>query len=235
MKYSIVIPCYNEEKNIRRLIKHFKPLYECLKEDGFQLIMVDNGSKDNTYSEIVAMVAKYPWVEVVCVKENQGYGYGILQGLNNTKGEYLSWLHADLQIDPKYILTIINILKRIKEPEQVFFRGRRKKRPFIDQFFTLGMSIFESLYLHTWLFDINAQPTLFHRSLYEKFINPPHDFSIDLYVYYMAKINGLSIKRIDVVQKRRLEGESSWNTGMKARIKLIKRTLEYSKRLKSYV
>lgn len=233
MKYSIIVPCYNEEKNIKRLVKHFIPVYEKLKEDGFQLVLVDNGSEDNTRHEIEVLTAKLQWIELVHVKKNKGYGYGILQGLKKAKGEYLGWLHADLQIDPNNILTIDEELGKLKNPKNVFYRGKRRNRPLVDRFFTLGMSIYESMYLNTILYDINAQPTLFHRSLYEKFVNPPYDFSIDLYVYYIAKINGLDIRRINVIQRRRVEGTSSWNTGMKSRIKLIKRTLGYSKKLKA--
>jgi glycosyltransferase involved in cell wall biosynthesis len=211
------------------------PVYELLQKDGFQLVLVDNGSKDNTNNVIKSMTTKYSWVELAYVKENQGYGYGILQGLKKAKGEYIGWLHADLQIEPKYILSIIEELDKLKNPTQAFFRGRRRNRPFTDRFFTFGMSVFESIFLHTKLYDINAQPTLFHRSFYDKFINPPHDFSLDLYVYYLAKTYKLNIIRVNVVQKVRIEGTSSWNTGMKARIKLIKRTLEYSKKLKGNV
>jgi hypothetical protein len=94
------------------------------------------------------------------------------------------------------------------------------------------MSIFETFYLWTNLWDINAQPNIFHRSFYESWENPPYDFSLDLYVLYMARKSNLIIKRFDVIFPERIHGESKWNTGFKSKIKFIKRTLAFSKQLK---
>ena len=103
----------------------------------------------------------------------------------------------------------------------------------MDKLFTIGMSFYETLMLHTKLWDINAQPTIISKEFFNKWENPPYDFSLDLYAYYMAKKMKLKIYRYKVVQHEREEGESSWNTGMNARIKLIKRVIEYSKKLKN--
>ena len=94
------------------------------------------------------------------------------------------------------------------------------------------MSIYESLILKRTLWDINAQPTLIPKELYKTWKNPPYDFSLDLYAYYTAKIQKYRIYRYKVTQHEREEGKSSWNTGLKSKIKLIKRVLNYSKSLK---
>jgi len=83
------------------------------------------------------------------------------------------------------------------------------------------------------LWDINAQPNIFHRSFFDKWeANAPDDFSLDLYVLYMARHLGLTVERFDVVFPERQHGESSWNTGLAAKWKFIKRTLEFSVQLK---
>ena len=75
-------------------------------------------------------------------------------------------------------------------PEKIYIKGKRYGRPIIDKLVnTLGMSIFETLMLGKIMYDINAQPNIFNKSLLEKMKNPPKDFSFDLYVYYIAKIN----------------------------------------------
>lgn len=127
---------------------------------------------------------------------------------------------------------MIAILDASEEPEKVFVKGLRQKRPLSDRFFTFGMGIFESLYLGVRLRDINAQPTCIPRALYESWSEPPYDFSLDLYTYYTAMRQGLELRRVPVIQSERMEGVSSWNTGMASRIKLIRRTLSYSKVLK---
>lgn len=230
---SVVVPCYNEEKNIHRLVERFLPINEKLKKEGFELILVNNGSGDHTSEAISQNTALYDFVKKVNVQENKGYGYGILQGLKVCKGEWIGWIHADLQLPPEAFLEFYKIIR--KDPEKAkrsYFKGRRKNRPVIDNFFTFSMGIFESLYLGQRLWDINAQPTLLHKTFYRKLTKPPHDFSLDLYVYYLARKYKLNVIRVPVIQQKREEGVSSWNDGMKARVKFVKRTLKYSKQLK---
>ena len=68
--------------------------------------------------------------------------------------------------------------------KQCIVKGNRRKRKLKDEVITLGMSIYSSIILGTRLFDINAQPKLFHRSFIDLFSSPPLDFSLDLYVLY---------------------------------------------------
>lgn len=231
---SIIVPCFNEEKNIKALVKRFVQINQSFDTETMELILVNNGSKDLTESEIDKAVEAYPFIRKVNVLENHGYGEGIIQGLKAAKGEWLGWIHADLQLPPEAFLDFYEIIKN--EPEKsinTYLKGRRSNRPLSDRFFTAGMGIFESIYLKEKLWDINAQPTLIHRSFYEKIENPPKDFSLDLYVYYLARTQKLNVVRVPVVQAERLEGVSSWNDGkLKARINFIKRTLAYSKTLK---
>ena len=234
MRYSVVVPCYNEEKNLDRLMERFDPIQAKLAAAGkeLELVLVENGSADNSHEKITAIVQARTYVKEVRVMVNQGYGYGILQGLAACTGEFLFWLHADLQLPPEAILDMINILDGSDAPDRLFIKGSRRNRPLSDRFFTWGMGIFESLYLGMRLRDINAQPTCIPRTFYASWSDPPYDFSLDLYTYYMAMKGGLELRRVPVVQLERMEGASSWNTGMASRIKLVKRTLAYSKVLK---
>ena len=85
------------------------------------------------------------------------------------------------------------------------------------------------------MWDINAQPTIFHKSFFNSWKNPPNDFSLDLFAYFMAKKCDLNIKRFNVRFDRRLYGKSHWNKGFKEKLKFIKRTLSYSFQLKKKV
>ena len=164
--------------------------------------------------------------------ENRGYGHGILSGLAAARGEFLGWTHADLQTDPGDALRALAILESQDHPERIFAKGRRKGRAVLDAAFTAGMSVFESLYLKAPLWDINAQPTVFHRSFYNCWKNPPHDFSLDLFAYYTARREGLRLVRFPVKFPAREHGASRWNTGPAAKWKFIRRTLDYSVSLK---
>ena len=229
MKMSVVIPCYNEAKNIPLIFNRIKEL-DIEKKD-IEIILVNNGSTDNS-EEVFAKYKEIPNTRVVKVEKNQGYGFGILSGLKECKGDFLGWTHADMQTDPKDLITAFNILKENNFKTDLYVKGDRKGRPFFDQFFTSGMSLFETIYLGTRLFDINAQPNIFSRNFYESWSNPPHDFALDLYVYYKAKEAKLNIKRFDVLFPERIHGESNWNTSFSAKWKFIKRTINFSTELK---
>jgi len=232
---SIVIPCYNEAKNIPLILKRFS---EVIKNNHIEVILVNNGSYDESDSVLQEHLSQYPFARTVKLEKNQGYGYGILYGLNHVSGNFIGWTHADLQTDPVDVIRAYDIirmtLKQVRGDKQsvLFLKGLRKRRPIFDVFFTCGMSIFESLYLKTKLWDINAQPTIFHRSFFEQWHNPPHDFSLDLYALYMARKYKLSIIRFPVLFPKRIHGTSSWNTGLAAKWKFIKRTMAYSITLK---
>ncbi len=231
MKYSIIVPCYNEEKNLRKLIYEFNNIVNNYDEE-IEVILVNNGSNDNSNIIMKELKEKYRFIKIENVDINKGYGYGILKGLEAAKGDYLCLIHADLQFNPSEIKKGIQFLKDNNYPKNVFIKGLRTNRPWSDNFFTFGMSIYESLILKRTLWDINAQPTLIPKELYKTWKNPPYDFSLDLYAYYTAKIQKYRIYRYKVTQHEREEGKSSWNTGLKSKIKLIKRVLNYSKSLK---
>ena len=228
-KLSIVIPCYNEAKNIPLILNRFSKVIEL---DDLQVVLVDNGSFDESQQVLHDLLPHYPFAKTVRVEKNQGYGFGILMGLRSAKGHYIGWTHADMQTDPYDVLRALEIIKNKEYSTNIFIKGLRKGRPLFDQFFTVGMSFFEMIFLRTVLWDINAQPTIFHRSFFDCWQNPPHDFSLDLYAFYMAKKQNLNIVRFNVNFIPRMHGQSSWNTGLLAKWKFIKRTLMFSAALK---
>lgn len=233
IKYSLVVPCYNEEKNISLILERFAEL--ATVNDNFEAIIVDNGSTDNTPYVLRELMAKYPFARSIRVEVNQGYGFGIVSGLRATKGEAIGWTHGDMQTDPMDFLKAIYLYENQSESNRCFIKGRRFGRTIGDTFFTLGMSIFETLLLGCLLWDINAQPNLFSRSFFYKLEELPNDFSLDLFMYYMAKRNGLKVQRFPVSFKKRIYGYSNWNINWRAKIKFIKQTIGYSLKLRKKI
>ena len=230
MKLSIVVPCYNEAENIPLILKRFS---EVIKREDVEVVLVDNGSADRSSEILEELLPGYPFARSIRVEVNQGYGYGILQGLKACRGEFLGWTHADMQTDPADLIRALQIIEENRDKKNIYIKGNRKGRPLSDRFFTGGMSLFETIYLGVKLYDINAQPNVFGREFFETWKNPPKDFALDLYALYMAQKAGLEIKRFDVMFPERIHGESHWNNGsLKAKWKFIKRTLEFSVKLK---
>ena len=230
MNLSIIVPCYNEAKNIPLILEKFASV---IKRDDVEVILVNNGSTDNSQEILDELIPNYKFARVVKVEVNQGYGFGITSGLTEARGEFVGYTHADMQTDPADPIKALEIIEKQPNPKECYIKGNRKGRPLFDQFFTIGMSIFETLYLGVKLWDINAQPNLFHRSFFESIkASCPKDFSLDLYLLYMAKKKGLNVIRFDVTFPPRIHGESSWNTGLAAKWKFIKRTIDFSIKLK---
>lgn len=229
MKLSLVVPCYNEAKNIPLILDRFAAV---LTRNDIELILVDNGSRDGSGELLAGLLPNYPFARTLRVEVNQGYGFGVRAGLRAAAGEYRGWTHADMQTDPFDAVRALQEIEQRGDPRDIFVKGSRKGRPLFDQVFTVGMSLFETAYLGQRLWDINAQPNLFHRSFLDQWRNPPDDFSLDLYALYLARKLGLEIVRFDVVFPPRVHGTSSWNTSIGAKWKFIKRTLDFSVRLK---
>lgn len=225
-KLSIIVPCYNEAKNIPLILEAFRGIH---KEQSFELVLVDNGSKDDSAHVFQKELSKKQnsFAKVVTVKVNQGYGHGILSGIRAAKGDILCWTHADMQTPPEDCLRVYKTLLESKDVDETVVKGKRTKRAFGEWFFTLGMSIIASTVLLTPLYDINAQPKLFSRTLFESLKNPPKDFSLDLYLLYVAKKRGYTLKCIPVVFRDRIHGESKWAFSFRSKVKTIWRTIKY--------
>jgi glycosyltransferase involved in cell wall biosynthesis len=226
IKYSLVIPCYNEAKNIPVLLKKIQPL---LANKSIQVVMVNNGSLDDSDSVISKLKPKATNFKYVIVPKNKGYGYGIMQGLKAADGDIIGWTHADLQTNPADFLKAITFFDI---NQHSFVKGKRFGRSFMDYFLTFGMSVFETMLFKKKMFDINAQPTVFSKQFFKSLSTPPNDFALDLFFYFHAVQQGLTIHRFPVLFGKRFAGTSTWNTGWRARYKFIKRTIEFSLKLK---
>lgn len=225
IKLSIVIPCYNEEENIPRLLNSLIKSYE----SGTEIILVNNGSTDSTAKVLTEELKLLDNINIrkVDIPNNIGYGHGIMTGVNNANGEVISWTHADLQTDIKDVYKGYNVFIQQPDVKKSFLKGYRKKRPLIDTLLTWGMGTISSILLRKNLKEINAQPKIFHKSFLNYINKTPDDFSLDLYFYYTAMKNDLSIIELPVYFKERLFGEAKGGGGSSilTRIKVIRRTL----------
>ena len=205
LELSLVFPCFNEADNLPRLVENIAEAYAG-NEAGVEIILVDNGSTDHTQEVLGHLIAPYSYMQTCRVPINRGYGFGILSGLTIAKGEVLGWTHADMQTDPEDALEGLSLFRQSADYEQLFVKGRRCSRPIRDQIFTFGMSAFESLLFGVRMWEINAQPTMFHRRFYSSWSEPPNDFLFDLFVYIAASQSDLTIKRFPVYFRNRTAG-----------------------------
>ena len=140
MKLSIIIPCYNEELSLNKLVDN------CLSKinDNVEIILVDNGSTDSTFKSLINLNLPYNIIPLR-IDKNIGYGDGILQGLKHSKGEIVSWTHADLQTDVSDVIIGFNQFEEDLINKKCMVKGIRKNRNIIDSFFTFSMGVYSSI------------------------------------------------------------------------------------------
>ena len=226
MLVSIIFPCYNESQNLKHLVK----ILDSFPLDyPVEFIIVENGSTDN--SRQIVQNIKSPRIHKVYIDQNQGYGYGIIQGIKAAKGNYIGWMHSDLQYNPLDLTAFIDYIKN--HPNQkCFLKGKRSNRPFLDRFITFNMGILNSIIFKHKMREIMSSPTIAPKTLFKSLTNFPLDFSIDIYIYVLAIQDHLNIVHLPINLKKRQSGYSSWNLGLKSRFKMSKTLLGDSFKIK---
>ena len=106
-RLSIVVPCYNEENNVKFLYKELIKVIDNLEYD-YEIILVDDGSQDNTYVEIEKLAIINPKVVGISFSRNFGHQIALLAGLEKSRGDAVVTMDGDLQHPPKVIPDLIN-------------------------------------------------------------------------------------------------------------------------------
>ena len=127
MKLSLVIPCYNEEKNIEPFMKC------CIETFGnnknIEYIFINDGSKDNTFLEIKKIIEKYKNENILGISFSRNFGKeaAMLAGLKKSKGEFTALIDADLQQHPKYVKQMLEYIEEHDEYDCVTCYQEKRK------------------------------------------------------------------------------------------------------------
>ncbi len=100
MKISVVIPSYNEEQNISLLFEKLQKMFSALS---YNLIFVDDGSRDRTFEEVKKLSSKYSNVCGISLSRNFGHQVALYAGLQEAKGDVIIMMDADGQHPPEVI------------------------------------------------------------------------------------------------------------------------------------
>lgn len=198
MKLSIIIPCYNESKDIK---KNAVIVKEYLKENNIdhELILVNDGSKDNTKEEIESI----PDVLAISYEPNRGKGGAVKEGIMHASGDYVLFMDADLSTDISAIKDVVE-----QAPTCDLLIGSRhakgsvikKKQPLLRVFIGWCCRLLVNMKFHTKLKDtqcgFKAMRIDVARKLAEKQL--VNNFAFDVEYIYIAKINNLALKELGV-------------------------------------
>jgi dolichol-phosphate mannosyltransferase len=140
-KLSIVAPCYNEADGLPAFVERMTAAAEACVGEAYELILVNDGSRDRTWSCIQAMALRYASVVGVNLSRNHGHQLAVTAGLTLVRGDRVLVIDADLQ-DPPELLG--PMLARLDEGFDVVY-GRRRTRASESRFKLATASAFYRL------------------------------------------------------------------------------------------
>lgn len=136
---SIIVPAFNEEKNIPVLYLEIKKVMSCLKKD-FEIIFVDDGSSDTTRKILSNLNRKDPIIKAISLAKNSGKVIAQETGIKFSKGEVIVTMDSDLQHGPG---DIPKFLEKISQGYDLVVGWRQKRRdPWPRIFFSKVVNIF---------------------------------------------------------------------------------------------
>lgn len=111
-KLSLVVPCFNEEKNVDLFYNECKKAFKDLEYET-EVIFINDGSKDNTLNELKRLIQKTEFINIKVINFSRNFGKeaAIYAGLEHAKGDYIAIIDADLQQRPELIKNMLTEIK----------------------------------------------------------------------------------------------------------------------------
>ena len=132
---SVVVPCYNEEQALPLFYEEVNKILQTIKALDYEIIFVDDGSKDNTLNIVKAYSKLDKKVKYISFSRNFGKEAAMIAGLEYSKGEYVTLMDADLQDPPSLLPKMYDIITKEGYDVVGTKRVTRKGEPKIRSFF----------------------------------------------------------------------------------------------------
>ena len=128
---SIIVPLYNEEESIEKLLTGLLEVGEKFDFD-YEIIFVDDGSQDNTWTIIENLKQKTPQLRAIKFRRNYGQTSEMVAGFDHATGEIIVTMDGDLQNDPSDIPVL---LEKIEEGYDIVSGWRKNRKDHILRVF----------------------------------------------------------------------------------------------------
>ncbi len=204
---SIVIPAFNEEKNVIAITNAIEDVFS-EKSHEFEIIFIDDGSKDGTALALKELAAKNSKVKYILFSRNFGKDNALSAGLQKASGDAIITLDADLQHPPELIKDMINLWQ---EGNDVVYAFRDQKNNHTSKLNNFSSSIFYKTI--NKLSDIELEDgTADFRLLDRKVVNVLNALpENDPFYRGLVKWVGFNQKSIAYTPNERLSGETKYN------------------------
>ena len=203
VELSIVVPLFNEEDNILPLVEEIAGLSANLPR--FELVLVDDGSRDATRTRMEEAARRYPFVRTVVYQPNRGQSAALLEGFRASRGDLIAMLDGDLQNDPA------DLPRMLEEMEGVDcvcgYRARRHdtwSRRWASRF----ANRVRNAVTHDGIRDTGCTLKVFRRELLADL--PPLD-GVHRFMPAWFALHGRRMKQVPVSHRPRRHGRSKYS------------------------
>lgn len=125
--YSIVVPVYNSEKTLRELYIRIKNVFENTIHEDFELILVDDSSRDNAFSVMEQLHKEDSRVKIIQLARNFGQPSAVLCGFSHVSGDFVITLDDDLQHPPEEIPKMIRVMQEREDVDVILAKYENRK------------------------------------------------------------------------------------------------------------
>lgn len=201
---SLILPVHNEEDIIEPV---FKSIYGMLlkMKIGYEIILVENGSADNSLEIIRKLAKNFSNTKVLIAK--QGYGSAIIAGLAKSRGDYVCYMPSDGQVDIELLPKLWH--KITKEKWDVVKIKRVGRESLQRLLISWILSIVIMILFRTPFWDINGDPRIFKKENLSKLDLKYKDSFIDSEFSVKTKLLGLKVHEIKTKTLPRTGGKST--------------------------
>jgi glycosyltransferase involved in cell wall biosynthesis len=217
MKYnqiSVFFPAYNEEENIEDVVlsvqKYLKKHF--LK---YQIIVINNGSNDNTKRIVKGLIEKDKNISIINYKVNQGYGGALRTGFSSARYRLVFYTDADNQFN---ILDLDKVLPLIKSCDIVSGYRIKRQDPLMRVLTSTIYNKIINLLFNLNIKDIDCSFKLYKKSVLDSLNLKSKTGLIDAEVLIKAKNKKYKIVQVGVNHYPRLKGQTSYEVGGRNRI-----------------
>lgn len=134
---SIIVPCYNEEESVNLFYERIKEVINTLSNDySFEVIFVNDGSSDNTLTNIKRIAGNDSIIKYISFSRNFGKESALYAGLKKSCGDYVVVIDVDLQDPPELICQMLDIVEGEDYDIVATRRSTRDGEPFFRSFFS---------------------------------------------------------------------------------------------------
>jgi len=201
-KLSIIIPVYNEEKNVSVL--HDEILRVCFENRyNFEIIIVDDGSTDKT-GQIASCLSPIKYIQL---RKNFGQTAALDAGIKASKFNYIITMDGDLQNDP---LDIPRLIKYLEENELDVVSGWRKNRmdSFLKKIISRGANLLRSIIIKDHIHDSGCSLKIYRRECFE---NVSLFGEMHRFIPAILQIKGFKVGEVEVNHRPRKSGVTKYN------------------------